>query len=324
MKIFSVFIIILTILGCQINNEESSVPKIEVKIERFDKKLMAVKDKDDLYQLLSQNEDYLRRFYRAYPDDTALINHLDNIVRHPETQKLHKEVLSTFGDLGDIEKELGLAFGKIKKNFPDFVPPKVVATFSGLENDLYVSDSVVYIALEAFLGPKASYRPQQPDYILTRYQKEYIVPTVIRFISDKYNKMAQNDATLLSDMIYFGKAFEFTKEMLPKGSDSLIIAYPDSAMQQTWNAQDLVWAHFIDKSLLYEKRPQVKEKYIGERPKVLEIGPACPGRVGQWVGWRIVQRYLSENPAVTLKDLMANQNAQEIFIKSKYRGQVED
>lgn len=324
MRLLTFFIIILTILGCQRNNEESSVPKIDVKIERFDKKLMATTTKKELLDLLKSNEGYLRQFYRVYPDDSAFIEHLYTVVHHPETQKLHQEVVTTFGDLHDIENELGSAFAKIKAQFPDFTPPKVVATFTGLENDIYVSDSVVYIALEAFLGPKASYRPQQPDYILYRYQKPFIVPTVVRFISDKYNKMAQDDGTLLSDMIYFGKAFEFTKEMLPKGSDSLIIAYPDSVMRQAWNAQDLVWAYFIDKSLLYEKQPKIKEKYIGERPKVFEIGPNCPGRIGQWVGWRIVQRYLKENPSVTLKELMDNGNAQDIFIKSKYRGQVED
>ncbi|MDP5120498.1 MAG: gliding motility protein, partial [Spirosomaceae bacterium] len=68
---------------------------------------------------------------------------------------------------------------------------------------------------------------------------------------------------------------------------------------------------------------RVKERYIGERPGVPEIGPACPGRIGQWLGWRIVQAYREENPNSSLADLMKITNAQEILKGSKYRGNIE-
>ena len=75
---------------------------------------------------------------------------------------------------------------------------------------------------------------------------------------------------------------------------------------------------------LYETNDRVKEKYLGDRPKVIEIGEDCPGRIGQWLGWRIVSRYRTENPSISLIDLMENANARDIFEKSKYKGQKED
>jgi hypothetical protein len=128
----------------------------------------------------------------------------------------------------------------------------------------------------------------------------------------------------MSDMVFYGKSYEFTRAMLPDVADSLVIAYADSNMTKTWNSQDLVWAYFIDNKLLYETNDRVKEKYIGDRPKVNEIGSDCPGRIGQWLGWRIVSRYRTENPSISLIDLMKNPNARDIFEKSKYKGQLED
>lgn len=312
-------------LGCKsASDTDSGTEAVPVEIFRLDKQLMAFNDKNKLQDFLLQNPTYVRSFYRAYAEDTAFVNHLFYIYNHPETRKFQEETAAFYGDLKDLEAEFGMAFARIKQQFPDFTPPKVVATFTGLENDIYVSDSVVYIALEAFVGPSATYRPDQPTYILNRYQKPYIVPTVVRFIADKYNRSNETDNSLLGDMLYFGKAFEFAKAMLPQGSDSLIIAYPDSTMRQVHNNQDLVWAHFLDEQLLYEQNTRIKERYIGERPKVPEIGPLCPGRIGQWLGWRIIQAYRKENPDVALKDLMANTNNQEVFKASNYRGKADE
>lgn len=313
------------ILGCASSSSEDAgqTNGTAVKIERLDKQLFALETREELQQFLSQNPLYTRSLYRAFAEDTAFVNHLFYIYSHPDSKKFYQEVIESYGDLADLEKQFGEAFARIKEQYPDFKSPKVVATFTGLENDVYVSDSVVYIALEAFAGPKATYRPQQPNYILQRYDKEFIVPTVIRFISDKYNRSNEADDSLLGDMMYFGKAFEFTASILPNTKPSVIIAYPDSSMVQVKNAESIIWAHFLDNELLYEKNRRIKERYIGERPNVPEIGPACPGRIGQWLGWQIVQAYREENPDVTLAQLMEKTDIQEILRSSKYRGGVE-
>jgi hypothetical protein len=102
------------------------------------------------------------------------------------------------------------------------------------------------------------------------------------------------------------------------------VAYADSNLVKSWNGQGYIWAHVIDNKLLYETNDRIKDKYTGERPNVTEIGSDCPGRIGQWLGWRIVSRYRTENPEITLVELMQNANAREIFEQSKYKGQMEE
>ncbi|MCY1379710.1 gliding motility-associated lipoprotein GldB [compost metagenome] len=83
----------------------------------------------------------------------------------------------------------------------------------------------------------------------------------------------------------------------------------------------MIWAHIIDRELLNSENPAVNAKYFGERPYVGEISGDCPGRVGQWLGWRIVELYRMKNPQVSLQELMLNEDAGAILRGSKYRGQ---
>jgi hypothetical protein len=80
-----------------------------------------------------------------------------------------------------------------------------------------------------------------------------------------------------------------------------------------------IWAHFIQKSLLFETSHFKVNKYTGERPNVPEISARCPGRIATWIGWQIVKKYMAENPQVTLPQLMAQNDAQKIFTLSKYK-----
>jgi hypothetical protein len=313
--------IIFGIWSC-IEDKSQEQDSLKTEFVRLDQEIMSIKSADEMEQFLKKNDFYTRLLFRTTAEDTSFVNYYYNVVTHPETQAFYKEVLTEYGDFNELQNEFAAAFSKLIENYPSFRPPTIYTTFTGLENDIYVSDSTVIISIEAFAGKNAKYRPVQPAYILRRYEKRYIVPTVIRLLSQSFIEQSQA-TSLLNDMLYFGKTLEFTKEMMPTTSDSLIMGYPDSTMRATWYSQGLVWAYFIDNSLLYEQKPIEKEKYLGERPYVTEIGPECPGRIGQWLGWRIIQKFRTENTDVSFQELMKMKDPEEILRKSKYRGLVE-
>lgn len=311
--------------SCQ-NSETIDTSNISVKvdIQRFDEAMMQLKTKDQIKDFLLKNTKFVNQFYQTSPEDTALINRLFLVHNNSDTQAFYEDTKQSFGNLADLKSQLETAFKHIKHYYPDFKEPQIITTFTALDLELMVSNDMIVIPLETFLGPKAKYRPQYPFYLLQRFDKPYIVPSILTILSRKYNAIDPKDQTLLSDMVYYGKSYEFTRAMMPDVADSLVIAYADSNMTKTWNSQDLVWGYFLDNKLLYETNDRIKDKYLGDRPKVQEIGNDCPGRIGQWLGWRIVSRYRTENPSISLIDLMKNPNARDIFEKSKYKGQLED
>ena len=319
------FLTIFLLNSCQ-NSEDIDVSNIEVNVNilRYDESMMKLQNKEEIKAFLQKNSSFVNQFYQTSPEDTVLINRIDLICHNADTKAFYEDTKKSFEDLSDLKKELETAFKHIKYYYPDFKEPQIITTFMALDLELMVSDNLIVIPLETFLGPKAKYRPQYPVYLLQRFDKPYIVPSILTLLSKKYNRIDQKDRSLMGDMVYYGKSYEFTRAMLPDVADSLVIAFTNADMTKTWNSQDLVWAYFIEKKLLFETNDRVKEKYLGDRPKVFEIGDDCPGRIGQWVGWRIVSHYRTENPSISLIDLMKNADARDIFEKSKYKGQKED
>lgn len=108
---------------------------------------------------------------------------------------------------------------------------------------------------------------------------------------------------------------------MPCVHDSLIIGYSGKQLLDTETHESIVWGHFIQKNLLYETSHTV-DKYVSERPYTAEIGSKCPGRIGQWLGWRIVDKYMKENPKVTLQALMQDTDVKNIFTRSKYKPRI--
>jgi hypothetical protein len=99
----------------------------------------------------------------------------------------------------------------------------------------------------------------------------------------------------------------------------LLIGYTNKELAGVAFNEAKVWAHFLEKKLLYNTATFTIQKYVGERPNIPEIDKTCPGRVGAWVGWQIVRKYMSTHPNVTLAQLMADKNAQHILNDSRYR-----
>ena len=301
----------------------------DLAIQRLDRQLFAAKSADSVRVFLNQNPAVSQLYFNANGagNDTALVRELTNRVNNPALAEFNRQVQAEFGDLSDLNKQLSEAFASIKKDFPDFRTPKIVTLVSGFMGpDLLINDSLIVIGLDYFAGPKAKYRPpslQYPQYILRRYQKEYIVPAIIFAISDKYNATNRSDQTMLADMVYYGKGYVFTKTMLPEVADSLVIGYSDKQLTETFNAQDIVWGHFIDNQLIYQTNPAIKGRYLNERPFTAEIGQRCPGAIGRWIGWRMVGRYHDKHDEVTITNLMRNSDARQIFEQSGYKGQKE-
>lgn len=301
--------------------------QFDLSVENLDQQLFDCKSVQEV-QLFLDKHPYLTEWYftDAPVEKAQLPAHLFGILQNKDFRAFKMQLDSLIGDRNAVIIDpLKKSFQQIAKYYPDFKAPEVkfiVTGFAG--NDLYISDSLIVIGLDYFGGPSARYRPDVFDYQLRRYQKEYIVPSILFFISNKYNHVNASDRTLLADMVAYGKGYEFVKEVLPDAPDSLILGYSSESLRRTYNSQGDIWAFFVSNKLLYENTDLKKQKFIGERPFTTEIGNEVPGGIGRWLGWRIVNRYMAENPDVTLPELMKNDNAGNLLQASGYKGEKDD
>ena len=318
--------------ACQ-KKESANKPstKIQLDFVRVDRLLAEAKNVQSVDSLLKKHPEITVGYFQCPPEKIPfLAKDLFSLFQNPALRKFYLQSQESDFYGGDrLEKELTGAFQRIYDEFPQTKPPKIRTVFSGFgglsaefsAQNMVVTDSLIILGLDFFMGKKGMYMPPNVyDYQIRKLEPKGLVGQVVLQYSAFFNQQNSEDHTLLSDMIWYGKSYTFTKKILPEVPDSLLFGFTKQELAESNAFQGEVWEHFIDNSLLFKKDEVTKTKYLGERPKTPEIGPACPGSIGRWLGWVIVNHYLAQNPKVSLPKLMANQEANKLFLASGYRG----
>lgn len=240
-----------------------------------------------------------------------------NTLKNPYVDTLYQEI-NQLVNVSEIRFDLDRAYKRLITHFPDFEVPKIEMIYSGFGRDIFISDSLLIIGIDYYLGEEASFRPNVYDYIKARLTPDHLVPQVMQFTSLQFNQTKNQKRSLLEEMIYYGKALEFASEMLPCEPKHLIMGYTPQEMANAEVSEAVIWNFFLDNSLIYSEAPNNISRYIDERPAVPEIDKICPGRIGQWVGWQIIQKYREET-GTSFAELMEETDAQKILTQSKYR-----
>ena len=296
---------------------------VELKIERLERKFFQAKSEDDFLKLFQEYPEFTELYLqlKLYDSPEELASELLQVHQDTMMVDLYQAIQTEFSDEDIVEIENGLrdAFKYIRYHFPEFKIPLVYTFASGFSSDIVVHEHMIVIGLDYFLP--ANHRFQPPDlplYISKRYQMDYIVPTLVTAISTQFNKVDLKESSMLSEMVFYGKAYHFTKAILPCTADAFIIGYSDEEVAACFSNEEFIWSHFIENELLFETNPFVIRKYTGEAPATDEISPDAPGRIGRWLGWNIVDDFRFNNN-LSLPELMMETDIDKIFRQSGYK-----
>lgn len=314
---------------CEIKPEISKVeiPNFEfISLEDEMMKLTTLEKFQDFAKKYPQFTQYYIKRNQNIPDSTV-VSIIQKRSKSPYTDTLYQDIKKHFAETTWLKQQFEEAFKHIKHYYPNFQAPKVYTTFTGMGafgGDLLVAQDIIVISLEFFIGEQSKYKlPEQiPQYIWNRKTKDYIVPNTLLFISSAFNKMTEEDNSLVSEMVFYGKALYFVHKMMPCTPKNKIIGYTDKEFSNitTKDNQRYIWSHFVDKQLFYSTTTAHKISYVEDKPYVQEINKECPGRIGQWLGWRIIEEYAKQKPEMSFKEIMNNPNAKDIFTSSRYKG----
>ena len=306
--------------GCRTDGA-ADAPAVAVRVQHLETGFFKLKTPADARQFLDAHPAFARYYLQRQPaNEQELATAMPQMATNAALQQLGRETVAAFPDSAALTRDLGEMFRRVRYYFPDFrVPPTATYVSGFLGKDIYVNDSLLVLSLDWFVGPKASKRPDLPQYMLRRYTPAGLLPMLAQNVSSKYNRHELTANTMLDAMVHAGKALYFASQVLPCTSDSLLLGYTGRELAGLEGNEAKVWGHFLENNLLYSTTPFQLQKYVGERPNVPEIDKTCPGRVGQWVGLQIVRKYMAEHPSVDMNRLMSEKNAQRILNDSHYR-----
>ena len=226
-------------------------------------------------------------------------------------------------DTKDIDEQLTSGFQYLKHYIPSTKEPKIIYMVSWLNNWAAITyENIVGIGLDMFLGPEYPYYRSKgiPDFMNLQLKKEYIPVAVFRSIYQDKVPFMMDNRTLLDMMIQRGKELYFLDKVLPFVPEHVRYAYTPGQLEWCRNNETEVYNFFIQQKMLYDNNWQKILRYVSDGPTSAGMPGESPGNVGSWIGLRIVQAYMAENPKVTLEQLMAkNMDAQRFLLESKYK-----
>lgn len=317
---------VFVFIACDNNDKivnEAENSNVNLKVVHLEDSLFNLKNASDAGRFLNSHPDLVQTYLKLpYPvNDSTFVKAFYKHYSNDSLKLFYENSSKEFGNFSEVNSQFEDLFKYLKFYYPKYTLPTIKTVFSGFifGNDMALSDSSVFISFEYFLGPGSSYKPPLFEYFLERYQKPYLVPMVALALSGRFNNADMKDESMIASMVYYGKAHYFVERVMPKLPDSLNIMYSEETLKGAEENIDIIWSHFIEKELLYNKTRFLNDKYCGERPSIPEIGEKCPGRIGRWLGWQIVRSYMKENPDVSLQQLMDDPDAVKIFRKSNYK-----
>lgn len=337
-------VLILVLLSCNNSNSKPNVSdiKIDVKIERFDKDFFSI-DTNHLDQSLNALNKKYPAFFPLYVQFLSPIDPMmkqqgktfEEAVKvfYRTIKPLADSVEKKYSNLENVRSGLEKSFKYVTYYYPSFKVPAVVASIESFNPDdpqevfgtTFYHDTLI-LSLQMFLGKDFSgYDPvQYPDYLRRRFNEQYIVPNAVRAIANDIYPDTSESLSLIEQMIEKGKQWFLKQKFLPDAPDSLITGFSKSQTEFVGKNEGNIWNEFLkDTPDPYTVDQERLKNYLGEGPFTQDMphdlqGNGTPGNIGQWMGWRIVQKFAEKNSKMSVQEILATP-AKKIFQEAGYK-----
>ncbi len=309
------FLFCLLILSCSKNDqvaEEIAAIPVEIETNRFDQEFASATP-SSLTQL---RNNYPMLFSEEVPNEAYIEKMKDTL-----QAEINTEVSKAFPSLEGEQAELEKFFQHLKYYFPQIPTPKIITLAEEVDyrNKVILNEDILLISLDNYLGEEhhfyegfASYlaRLQNPDYLISDVAQVYAEKLVPRSTSRKF----------LSTMVYHGKIL-YIKSLLQRFQEPhFAFDYTSAELDWAYANEAQIWKYFVEKSLLYSSDQKLKERFINIGPYskfYLELDNESPPRLGQFIGYRIVEAFMDKNE-ISLEEMLTLE-AEEIYNKSNYK-----
>jgi len=236
-------------------------------------------------------------------------------------QKPYEQLRQQFADFSEYESQFAETFYHYHHAFPSKVVPKIITFFGGFNYIAIATDSVLGIGLEMFLGKEADYYKKLtqkfPVYMHNRFQPNHMVALSVNGWLESEFPLVHSD--FLSQMIHYGKIKYALSQFMKDTPSHIIMGYSPEQMDWCSSNEFSIWKFLIEEGLLYTTDQFLIGKYIMPAPYSKGMPIESPGQVAVWVGWNIVEEFMSNHPEVSINDLFQLHDAQYILNESKYK-----
>lgn len=288
------------------SKEAENLP-LEVKIERFDLDFMSMDSASIVEKYPTFYPIYVRNILEIPATEVPKFK-ADSTVR-----SLFADVEKEYSSVEDVEKTLTKAFKYYKYYFPEREVPKVSFHVSGFNQCVVALQNRISASADYYLGKDyPMYSSVAYQYEVPYLTREHLpVDVMLGWLSSEFST---NDYRLLESMINHGKLMYLLEVCLPDYKMSEILSYSQEQFAWCEEHEKRIWRSMLEKNEVFSTDWRTIMKYTQPAPFTSGYSQEhSPGRLGVYMGWKIVSSFMKAHKNLTLSDLMVTTDAQEIM-----------
>lgn len=331
---FILAIVLIGQFGCNGNrwDVDTSSSDLSIKIQRFELDLFEVSadgafTEDEKEKLKIDYPQLLPLYFQGIMQFGSLSQEqswqqLIAFTSNKDIISLYQAVKSEFPE-NSLDAEVAQmqeGFIRYQHFFPNRVIPQVATMISAFNYSIAADDSLLIVGLDNYLGEefKVYAKTGIPQYKFKQFDRKYLVSDALKaWLTTEFDK--EGGKNMLEQMVFQGKVLYLLKAFLPEIDASIFFNYSPEELKWCEENESKIWFHFVDMELLYSIENFQIRKYLGDAPFISGFPEGSPGRVGQWVGFQIVNSYMENNKKESLSDLIVLRDANKILQQSNYK-----
>ena len=169
-----------------------------------------------------------------------------------------------------------------------------------LQSVVLVGDTAVYVSLNHYLGADHPAYSGFPDYqrrLKTPDRLPVDVAEAVFAASDSFDGSdSASLSTLIARMLHDGVLVECVMQALGM-SEQQALGYTDDEMRWADGNESRVWDEMLRRRMIFSTDPMLSDRLLNPAPSTSVISASLPGRLGRFIGHRIVASWLRANPA---------------------------
>lgn len=312
-KSFSLCILAICFALVSCSKIDTSAKLIEV--ERFDRDVFTL----DTLQLGQKYGEFLP----VYIYGVLRLPSIDQLYRFTSDSgivALNADVQRIYANHSAIEKELNNAFNYYHYYFPEMEIPRVLFHISGFNQAIVTADGFLSASIDQYLG--SDYEPYQSiayGYEIPFMTKEQLpVDMMYGWVTSVFQEILTGDR-LIDQMIFQGKLIYLLKVFFPDTPECRLLGYTQEQFDWCERYEKEVWGYIMENRELFSTDWKVATKYLTPAPFTSGLNRESPGKIGVYLGYKIVESYMKHNSDITPAQLMQPAESQQFLQGAEYR-----
>jgi hypothetical protein len=233
-------------------------------------------------------------------NEESFVESIGLFVKDDYIKRVEKDIHDLYSKLPLFNREMLDGFKRLRYHFPEGKIPNYLVYMNSLfASNAFCTENEIGIGLERYLGDSLAVIKELPpqqffDWIKAGMDSRYLTRDVmVSWLMTHYLDVEPRN--LAEGVVNWGKILYLTKAAYPAMEDHLILRYKKEGYDWAIKNEYGFWDYLVKEKLLFKDNERDQMNMLKEGPFTPGLPTKGPDRLGQFLGYQMVKRFMEEN-----------------------------